>query len=188
MATAETPKRSWKRTVASTVEGRTPRFLLGSLALAMVISLIAGLGIGVKVGEHRKTTTKQAAVEHPPATRKRVKVVTAFAPPPLKGVVVRTAARVTRGLDRQKRRSPWASCPARTWKRRRWRASPTSRPDPASSSCSTRRARPRPRAPRPPPATAKATGAAGPPVYAAKEILIISGACCRTAWVRWSRR
>jgi len=53
MATAETPKRSWKRTVASTVEGRSPRFLLGSLALAMVISLVAGLAIGLVLGAHR---------------------------------------------------------------------------------------------------------------------------------------
>jgi hypothetical protein len=55
---APAPKRSLKRTVASTVEDRTPRFLLGSLALAMVISLLAGLGIGIKVEQHRVESKK----------------------------------------------------------------------------------------------------------------------------------
>ena len=58
---ATTPKRSLKRTVASTVEDRTPRFLLGSLALAMVISLLAGLGIGIKVEQHRVESKKPKA-------------------------------------------------------------------------------------------------------------------------------
>jgi hypothetical protein len=90
MATAATPKRSFKRTVASTVEGRTPRFLLGSLALAMVISLLAGLGIGVKIGEHSKTTTKTPPVVKPtPTTKHRVGTKSGFAPPPAKGVILR---------------------------------------------------------------------------------------------------
>lgn len=88
---AATPKRSLKRTVASTVEGRTPRFLLGSLALAMVISLLAGLGIGVKIGEHSKSTTKGVAIVKPtPTTRHKATNKSGFAPPPTKGVVVRT--------------------------------------------------------------------------------------------------
>jgi hypothetical protein len=55
---ATTPKRSLKRTLASSVEERSPRFLLGSLALAMVISLVAGLAIGVTVEQHRHTSKK----------------------------------------------------------------------------------------------------------------------------------
>jgi hypothetical protein len=58
---ATTPTRSLKRTLASTVEDRTPRFLLGSLVLAMVISLLAGLGIGIKVEQHRIKTKKSVA-------------------------------------------------------------------------------------------------------------------------------
>jgi hypothetical protein len=95
MATAATPKRSFKRTVASTVEGRTPRFLLGSLALAMVISLVAGLAIGVKIGEHGKSSTKKVAVvKRTPTTKKRVVSKSPFARPPLKGVVARVTPKL----------------------------------------------------------------------------------------------
>jgi len=95
MATGATPKRSFKRTVASTVEGRTLRFLLGSLALSMVISLVARLAIGVKIGEHGKSTTKKVAVVRPtPTTRKRVVNKSPFARPPLKGVVARVAPKL----------------------------------------------------------------------------------------------
>ena len=66
---AATPKRSLRRTVASTVEERSPRFLLGSLALAMVIALLAGLGIGIKIGEHDKSNkAKPAATVKPKKT------------------------------------------------------------------------------------------------------------------------
>ena len=98
MTTAATPKRSFKRTVASTVEERSPRFLLGSLALAMVISLLAGLGIGIKVGEHNKTNTaKVAAVKPKPTPSSRPAGTGAgsgAARPPLKGTVVRKAPKV----------------------------------------------------------------------------------------------
>jgi hypothetical protein len=109
MATAATPKRSFKRTVASTVEGRTPRFLLGSLALAMVISLVAGLAIGVKIGEHGKTTTKKpaAVVKRTPTTKKRVVNRSPFAKPPLKGRVARVTPKLL-ALARGKVRVPLA--------------------------------------------------------------------------------
>lgn len=98
MATAATPKGSFKRTLAGTVEGRSPRFLLVSLALAMVISLVAGLGIGIKVGEHNKSTTKPVATVKPKPIRKPirkppVRTVSGFARPPLNGTVVRTVPR-----------------------------------------------------------------------------------------------
>jgi hypothetical protein len=67
---AATPKRSLKRTVASTVEERSPRFLLGSLALAMVISLLAGLGIGIKVGENNKSNNATPVAKTKPTTTK----------------------------------------------------------------------------------------------------------------------
>ena len=67
---AAEPKRSFKRTVASTVEGRSPGFLLSSLALAMVISLLAGLGIGIQVGDHNKTDDQaQGREARPPPTQ-----------------------------------------------------------------------------------------------------------------------
>ena len=95
MAMASPPKRSFKRTVASTVEERSPRFLLGSLALAMVISLVAGLGIGIAVGENDDDTAKPKAGITPttkPTTRRPAK--TTFAPPPLSATVVRVGPRL----------------------------------------------------------------------------------------------
>jgi hypothetical protein len=90
MTTAATPKRSFKRTVASTVEERSPRFLLGSLALAMVISLLAGLGIGIKVGEHNKTKAKPAAIKPKKTqTSRPAGAGSKAARPPLTGTVVR---------------------------------------------------------------------------------------------------
>jgi hypothetical protein len=95
MTTAATPKRSFKRTVASTVEERSPRFLLGSLALAMVISLLAGLGIGIKVGEHNKTKAKPAAVKPKKTpTSKPAGAGAKAARPPLKGTVVAKAPKL----------------------------------------------------------------------------------------------
>jgi len=67
---AATPKRSLKRTVASTVEERSPRFLLGSLALAMVISLLAGLGIGIKIGENDESNNATPVAKTKPTTTK----------------------------------------------------------------------------------------------------------------------
>ena len=108
---AGTPKRSLKRTVASTVEDRTPQFLLGWLVIAMIVSLLAGLGIGMKVGEHHKATKKLASLTTPttrhtgkkPATRRAV-----LANAPLVGtvaslgaksmVIVTTKGRVVIGL------------------------------------------------------------------------------------------
>jgi hypothetical protein len=94
MTTAATPKRSFKRTVASTVEERSPRFLLGSLALAMVISLLAGLGIGIKVGEHNKTKAKPAAAVKPKKTPTSRPAAGPKARPPLKGTVVSRAPKL----------------------------------------------------------------------------------------------
>ncbi|MDQ1466805.1 MAG: hypothetical protein QOH10_1220 [Actinomycetota bacterium] len=96
MTTAATPKRSFKRTVASTVEERSPRFLLGSLALAMVISLLAGLGIGIKIGEHNKTNQTNAAVvkPKPSTTPRRAGAGPGLALAPLKGTVVRRTPRL----------------------------------------------------------------------------------------------
>jgi hypothetical protein len=90
---AAEPKRSFKRTVASTVEGRSPGFLLSSLALAMVLSLLAGLGIGYAIGDHNKKTTKPQAVKQTPTTR-RVKPTAIALKVPLKGVVVRTTPKL----------------------------------------------------------------------------------------------
>jgi hypothetical protein len=68
---AATPERSLKRRLAGTVEGRTPRFLLGSLALAMVISLLAGIGFGMKLQQHRdkNTTTRTVTSTTKPAVK-----------------------------------------------------------------------------------------------------------------------
>jgi hypothetical protein len=89
---AAEPKRSFKRTVASTVEGRSPRFLLSSLALAMVISILAGLGIGYAVGDHNNDTAKPKAVKQTPTTR-RNKTASKALKLPLKGTVVRETAK-----------------------------------------------------------------------------------------------
>jgi hypothetical protein len=95
MTMAAAPKRSLKRTVASTVEERSPAFLLGSLALAMVISLLAGLGIGIKVGEHNKTKAKAAAVKPKKTpTSKSAGAKAKAAQPPLKGTVVAKAPKL----------------------------------------------------------------------------------------------
>jgi hypothetical protein len=95
MTMAAAPKRSFKRTVASTVEERSPAFLLGSLALAMVISLLAGLGIGIKVGEHNKTKAKAAAVKPKKTpTSKPAGAKAKAAQPPLKGTVVAKAPKL----------------------------------------------------------------------------------------------
>jgi hypothetical protein len=68
---AATPRRSLKQTLAGTVEERSPRFLLSSLVLAMVISLIAGLGIGIKIEQHRvKNKAKPVVAKHTPKTGK----------------------------------------------------------------------------------------------------------------------
>jgi hypothetical protein len=105
MATATTPKRSLKRTVASTVEDRSPRFLLGSLALAMVISLVAGLGIGMAIGDNDDSPAKPTAGGKPtPVTRKPGPRST-LAPPPAFGVVVRTGPQLLVVSRRQKRTS-----------------------------------------------------------------------------------
>src|SRR5580765_436556 len=86
---AATPKRSFKRTVASTVEERSPGFLLGSLALAMVISLLAGLGIGIKIGQHDKSNkAKPAAVGKLPKTSTTVRHAPKGKRGPLVGTVV----------------------------------------------------------------------------------------------------
>jgi hypothetical protein len=85
---ATTPKRSLKRTLAGTVEGRTPRFLLGSLALAMVISLLAGFAIGIKVEQHRVKTKKPKTGVVTPTTKPRKKATTG-GKVPLNGTVVR---------------------------------------------------------------------------------------------------
>jgi hypothetical protein len=76
---ATTPKRSLKRTLASTVEDRSPRFLLGSLALAMVISLVAGLGIGYKVEQHRVESKKTKTTATTKKKKKTTKKKTATA-------------------------------------------------------------------------------------------------------------
>ena len=89
---ATTPTRSLKRTLASTVEDRSPRFLLGSLALAMVISLLAGLGIGIKVEQHRIKTKKAkpaaTAVKKPKKPAKRTVSAALLAGAPVKGTVL----------------------------------------------------------------------------------------------------
>jgi RNase P/RNase MRP subunit p29 len=89
---AAEPKRSFKRTVASTVEGRSPRFLLSSLALAMVISILAGFGIGYAIGDHNNGTAKSRAANQTPTTR-RAKTGKTALKVPLKGIVVRETAK-----------------------------------------------------------------------------------------------
>lgn len=86
---AATPKRSLTRTVASTVEGRSPRFLLGSLALAMVISLLAGLTIGMQIEQSRDHTkkAKAAKVVKPKRTLQRLSLAV-LAKTPINMVVV----------------------------------------------------------------------------------------------------
>jgi hypothetical protein len=90
---APTPKRSLKRTVADTVEGRSPQFLLSSLALAMVISLVAGLAIGIKVEQHRATKKTKPIVATKKKAKKTVKVKTASTAP-LNGRVIRSGPRL----------------------------------------------------------------------------------------------
>ena len=101
---AAEPKRSLRRTVASTVEGRSPRFLLGSIVLAMVIALLAGLGIGIKVGEHNKNKTATAVFVRPKATpTTRGTAASTAAKLPTKGVIVKSGAKglVVTSLKRQ---------------------------------------------------------------------------------------
>jgi len=86
---AATPKRSFTRTVASTVEDRSPGFLLSSLALAMVISLLAGLAIGIKVGEHNKSKAKSTSLVKPKKTPTTVRKAPKAKRGPLVGTVVR---------------------------------------------------------------------------------------------------
>ena len=45
----------------SALEDRTPGFLLGTIALAVVVSLIAGFAIGYKVQNSKGTSTKRKA-------------------------------------------------------------------------------------------------------------------------------
>ena len=93
---ATTSKRSLKRTLASTVEDRSPRFLLGSLALAMVISLVAGLGIGYKVEQHR-VESKKTKTTATTKTKKKTKKKTTTAKVgtgPVFGKVVSTAPKL----------------------------------------------------------------------------------------------
>lgn len=96
---ATTPKRSLKRTLASTVEERSPRFLLGSLALAMVISLVAGLAVGMTVEQHRDNSkqTKTAVVKkkNPKALKKVVRRAVFTNAPPTAIVVRRRQGLVT---------------------------------------------------------------------------------------------
>jgi len=86
---AATPKRTFTRTVASTVEDRSPGFLLSSLALAMVISLLAGLAIGIKVCEHNKSKAKSSPVVKPKKTPTTVRKAPKAKRGPLVGTVVR---------------------------------------------------------------------------------------------------
>ena len=96
---ATTPKRSLKRTLASTVEERSPRFLLGSLALAMVISLVAGLAIGMAVERRRDDSNKAkpAAVKKkkPAAVKKATRRAVFTNAPPTAIVVGRRQGLVT---------------------------------------------------------------------------------------------
>jgi hypothetical protein len=102
---AAEPKRSFKRTVASTVEGRSPGFLLSSLALAMVISILAGLVIGIQIGDNNddKKTGKPTVIVNPTSTTRRGTKAVRAVKPPLKAVVVRKTPKllvVTRGTRR----------------------------------------------------------------------------------------
>jgi hypothetical protein len=179
MATAETPKRSFKRTVASTVEGRSPRFLLGSLALAMVISLVAGLAIGVKIGEHGKTAAKKTAVvvKPTPTTKKRVAGKSPFAKPPLKGTVARVTPKLLALSRGGKARIPLVLVPRTTVEATTkasvadikpgshvlfvlGRNTPTTPTTAAGTATS---------------GTGTPTTAVGRPAFAAKSILIVSG-------------
>ncbi|HTK17265.1 MAG TPA: hypothetical protein VL769_12785 [Acidimicrobiia bacterium] len=172
MTTAATPKRSFKRTVASTVEERSPRFLLGSLALAMVISLLAGLGIGIKVGEHNKTKAKPAAIKPKKTPTSRPGAGSKAARPPLTGTVVRKTPRLL-VISTGKARIPLILLP----KTRVEVTAPAQRSDIKAGSrvlfkvdgVTTSR-----------PATTNgsstgATGAAPAATYTAKAILIVSG-------------
>ena len=102
---AAEPKRSFKRTVAGTVEDRSPRFLLGSLAIAMVIALLAGLAIGIKVGEHNKTNKAKTTATKPSRTptSRRGGAASSAAKPPIKAIVVKSGPKgllVSRGTHR----------------------------------------------------------------------------------------
>jgi hypothetical protein len=90
---AATPKRTLKRTVADTVDGRSPGFLLSSLAIAMVISLLAGLAIGIKVEQHRATKKAKPVVATKKKPKKTVKVKKAGTAP-LNGRVIRSGPRL----------------------------------------------------------------------------------------------
>ena len=50
-----------KRIVKSALEDRSPRFLLATIALGVVISLIAGIAIGYKVEQSRAKPAKRVA-------------------------------------------------------------------------------------------------------------------------------
>ncbi|MDQ1508710.1 MAG: hypothetical protein QOG50_554 [Actinomycetota bacterium] len=86
---AAIPKRSFRRTVASTVEERSPGFLLSSLALAMVISLLAGLAIGIKIGHHDNSNNSAPAAVVKPKTPTTVRPTAKSKRAPLVGSIVR---------------------------------------------------------------------------------------------------
>ena len=65
-----------KRLLKSAVEDRSPRFLLGTIALGVVVALIAGIGIGYKIEESRrapvKKVTKPAKTNTKPTTKPNI--------------------------------------------------------------------------------------------------------------------
>jgi hypothetical protein len=90
----------------SALEDRSPRFLLGTIALAVVVSLIAGFAIGYKVENSKGTGTKSAkkvAAGKKPKGTKKPHAFTLKAAPQLVGGVfsIKTKQLVVLNADRK---------------------------------------------------------------------------------------
>jgi len=75
-----------KRILANAFQDRSPRYLLGVLALGVAIALVAGMAIGYRVEQSRVKPAKKTATPGKTGTKKPPKV-TLTAAPDLTGVV-----------------------------------------------------------------------------------------------------
>ena len=76
-----------KRIMKSALEDRSPRFLLATLALGVVLSLIAGIAIGYKVEQSRAKPAKKTTPQKHTTTTKPGGTVQIVAAPNLTGAV-----------------------------------------------------------------------------------------------------
>ena len=92
-----------KGLLRSAVEDRSPRFLWGTIALGVVVSLIAGFAIGYKVEESRRAPVKKVAKPAKSTTAKptgKPKIVSA---PPLIGAVFKVTKNQLIVLDKNRK-------------------------------------------------------------------------------------